>query len=106
MIFSVTSVVLLVVLIAAIALIYDSLKKSKKDVTAELDTENKLTADQMEPTLTGKFRVQQMLDIAQQTSPKQHQSPRTATAAKEGVVAHDEDEDVEALPDPFKNKKK
>lgn len=95
---SITNIVLAIVLVVGVLFFIQSLSTRKKTGPTKGQSQKgisripleALSADDLEPTLTGKFRVEQMLQMA-----KQQKTPIEKKSQPQN------DEDDSPLPDPF-----
>jgi len=91
-------IVVVVVIVIGLGFVLESKKRSSDKSAEAQDTvqENEpLSADETGPTLTGRYRVQQMLQKTEKT-------PAQRSQASADTVAEATEEDEEELPDPFK----
>ena len=99
-------IILLVVFLVAGALVFDA-KRKKKDAAAKTSSERIISANEAPPTETGRMRISEIVEaikkdgvVPQSGVPSAEEVEKRVTL---GTVQSEEESD--ALPDPFAEKK-
>lgn len=92
-----SSVLILVVVIAALAMFFDQKRRSEIREKNTSTEKNVMTEDEAPPTATGRMKVQPVLQAIKQKHQPPPADPNRVSASSK-VLGEEEDE---ALPDPF-----
>ncbi len=84
------SLIVITVVVIAVALAFDALRKGKRRAPVEESEAHTLTADETDTTQTGKYRVEQMLKMTKKPGSKSSAQELLPESPEEG-----------SLPDPF-----